>query len=358
MLKPYFVNIKRFALRHKKILIALLSIIVLTSIFELIAFYNSTKKIDSNYEDYFSENYNSFKVTIPKNMTFAGEKVPVKEPGVRKAIARELQKNIYEQTHSLFLHKRASRWFPVIEPILKKNDIPEDFKYLAIVESQLTNSVSPQGATGFWQLIDVTARGYGLEITSEVDERYHVEKSTEAACKYFKEAYKMFNNWTLVAASYNRGMGGIQSQLNKQNTENYYKLLLTAETARYIYKVLAVKEILARPHVYGYKISKKDLYGVPSLKKITIDSTIHDLTAFAIAQGYDRETLINLNPWLLSNSLTNTNKKKYVIVFPKKGTKLNDIEKEVLPIPTITNSLKDSSTTISTNLVPDSIKTN
>lgn len=356
MLKSHFGNIKQYIFRHKKILIALLSIVVLTSIFELIAFFNSTKKIDSNYEDYFSENYNSFKVTIPKNMSFAGEKVPVKEPSVRKAIARELQKNIYEQTHSLFLHKRASRWFPVIEPILKKNNIPEDFKYLAIVESQLTNVVSPQGATGFWQLIEVTAKGYGLEITSEVDERYHVEKSTEAACKYFKEAHKMFNNWTLVAASYNRGMGGIQSQLHRQNTENYYKLLLTAETARYIYKVLAVKEILARPHIYGYKISKKDLYGVPAFKKITVDSTIHNLNAFAIAQGYDHTTLVNLNPWLLSNSLTNNNKKKYTILFPKKGTKLSDIEKEGInnPLPV----LKDSTSPAPQDIVTDSSKTN
>ena len=247
MLKNYFLRLQNYILGHKKTFIAIAAILVSTGIFEIIAFYNSTKKADANYEDYFSISYNSFKVSIPKNLNFAGEKVPIKEPTVRRAIARELQKNIYDQTHSLFLHKRASRWLPIIEPILKRNKIPDDFKYLAVVESQLTNAVSPQGATGFWQLISSTAQGYGLEITNEVDERYHVEKATEAACKYFKEAHKMFNNWTLVAASYNRGMGGIQTQLDKQNTENYYKLLLTAETARYIYKVLAVKEILSRP---------------------------------------------------------------------------------------------------------------
>lgn len=344
MVKHYFHLTKQFILGHKKTFIALAAIILLTGILEIISFYNSTKKIDSNYEDFFSISYNSFKVNIPKNLNFAGEKVPIKEPTVRRAIARELQKNIYEQTHSLFLHKRASRWLPIIEPILKRNKIPDDFKYLAIVESQLTNAVSPQGATGFWQLIGSTAQGYGLEITSEVDERYHVEKSTEAACKYFKEAHKMFNNWTLVAASYNRGMGGIQTQLDKQNTENYYKLLLTAETARYIYKVLAIKEILSRPKVYGYQIKKGDLYGVPATRKIKVDTTIHDLNAFAIAQGIDYETLTTLNPWLRSNSLTNSSRKKYIIEFPKKGTKIIDIEKETNPVPivkadsTVTNS--------------------
>jgi hypothetical protein len=353
MLKQYFHLAKQFILGHKKTFIALTAIIFLTGIFEIIAFYNSTKKIDSNYEDFFSISYNSFKVNIPKNLNFAGEKVPIKEPTVRRAIARELQKNIYEQTHSLFLHKRASRWFPIIEPILKRNKIPDDFKYLAIVESQLTNAVSPQGATGFWQLIGSTAQGYGLEITNDVDERYHVEKSTEAACKYFKEAHKMFNNWTLVAASYNRGMGGIQTQLNKQNTESYYKLLLTAETARYIYKVLAIKEIISRPKVYGYQLKKGDLYGVPATRKIKIDSTINDLNAFAIAQGADYQTLKTLNPWLISNSLTNSSEKKYIIEFPKKGTKIVDIEKETTPFPL---SNKDSTTIIKPLQTNDSIK--
>ncbi len=354
MLKKYIFLINQFILGHKKTFIALAAIILLTGIFEIIAFYNSTKKIDSNYEDYFSISYNSFKVTIPKNLNFAGEKVPIKEPTVRRAIARELQKNIYDQTHSLFLHKRASRWFPIIEPILKRNKIPDDFKYLAIVESQLTNAVSPQGATGFWQLIGSTAQGYGLEITNEVDERYHVEKSTEAACKYFKEAHKMFNNWTLVAASYNRGMGGIQTQLDKQNAESYYKLLLTAETARYIYKVLAIKEILSRPKVYGYQIKKGDLYGAPATRKIKVDSTIHDLNAFALAQGVDYETLRTLNPWLIANSLTNTSEKKYIIEFPKKGTKIIDIEKETNSFPALNT---DSAATIVVPLTTnDSIK--
>ncbi len=164
----------------------------------------------------------------------------------------------------------------------------------------------------------------------------------------------MFNNWTLVAASYNRGMGGIQTQLDKQNAESYYKLLLTAETARYIYKVLAIKEILSRPKVYGYQIKKGDLYGAPATRKIKVDSTIHDLNAFALAQGVDYETLRTLNPWLIANSLTNTSEKKYIIEFPKKGTKIIDIEKETNSFPALNT---DSAATIVVPLTTnDSIK--
>ena len=214
----------------------------------------------------------------------------------------------------------------MIEPILEKNGIPEDFKYIALIESQLTNVVSPQGATGFWQIIESTGTGYGMEITEEVDERYHVVKSTEAACKYFKEAHKIFNNWTLVAASYNLGMGGVQGQLAKQKVNSYYDLAVTEETARYVYRILAMKEIISRPKVYGYMLRKKDLYPSIPTKKITVDTTINNLADFSIAQGINYKILKLFNPWLRTNSLTNTGGKKYVIEIPKGSMNIYDLD--------------------------------
>jgi membrane-bound lytic murein transglycosylase D len=224
------------------------------------------------------------------------------------------------------LHKRANRWFPVIEPILKKNGIPDDFKYIPLIESQLTNVISPQGATGFWQLVEPTAKQYGLEITEDVDERYNVVKSTEAACKYFKEAYKQFNNWTLVAASYNLGMTGIQSQLNRQKVNSYYDVLLTEETARYIYRLLAMKEIISRPKVYGFILRKKDLYPVIPTKRIVIDSSIRSLADFALTEGINYKYLKLFNPWLRTGSLPNPEKKKYILEIPKNGNKFYDLD--------------------------------
>lgn len=299
---------------------------ILLSVIKLFSYSFSDNLSDSDYEDYFSASNKTFSIRIPKNLNFSGEKVPVTDFSVREAMERELVINTYWQSQSLLLHKRANRWFPVIEPVLKKNNIPDDFKYIALIESQLTNVVSPQGATGFWQIIESTGTGYGLEISNEVDERYYVIKSTEAACKYFNEAYKIFNNWTLVAASYNLGMGGLKGQLDKQKVINYYDLLLTEETARYVFRILAIKEIIARPKVYGYMLRKKDLYPVISTKKITIDSTIHNLADFAISQNINYKILKLFNPWLRTNSLTNLGRKKYSIEIPKNGVKIYDMD--------------------------------
>jgi hypothetical protein len=186
--------------------------------------------------------------------------------------------------------------------------------------------VSPQGATGFWQLIETTASTYGLEISEDVDERYNVTKATEAAAKYFKESYKQFNNWTLVAASYNRGMGGIQTQLDKQKVSSYFDLMLNDETSRYVYRLLAIKEIISRPKVYGYVLRKKDLYPPIITKKITVDTTISNLTDFAIKQGINYKLLKTFNPWLKTNTLNNTNKKKYIIEIPKSNVNIYDME--------------------------------
>jgi membrane-bound lytic murein transglycosylase D len=322
-----FLNkILQFLVSSKKYFIAFAGIIVLLSIIKL-SFYSFTDSTsDDAYDDYFNVNYKTFSIRIPQKLNFAGEKTPITDFSVREAIERELLISTYWQSQSLLLHKRANRWFGIIEPILKKNDIPEDFKYIALIESQLTNVVSPQGATGFWQIIESTGKGYGLEITEDVDERYHVAKATEAACKYFKEAYKIFNNWTLVAASYNLGIGGIQAQLNKQKVNSYYDLALTEETARYVYRILAMKEIISRPKVYGFMLRKKDLYPLIATKKITVDSTIHNLAEFALVQKINYKILKTFNPWLRTNVLTNTERKKYIIEIPKGNINIYDMD--------------------------------
>lgn len=306
--------------------VAITTAIVVISILKLFNYSVSDSVTDSDYDEYFNASYKVFSLHIPKNLNFAGEKVPTMDFTVREAMERELIINTYWQSQTLLLHKKASRWFPVIEPILKQNGVPDDFKYIALIESQLTNAVSPQGATGFWQIVEPTARGYGLEISEEVDERYDVAKSTQAACKYFKEAYKQFNNWTLVAASYNRGMGGMQTALEKQQVSNYYDLLLTEETARYVFRILAMKEIISRPKVYGFILRKKDLYPPVATKKITVDSSISNLADFAIRQKINYKILKTFNSWLRANTLTNPDKKKYVIEIPKGSMNIYDMD--------------------------------
>lgn len=300
---------------HKitKPVIAISGFLCLFIVFKI---FNYSTEENEHAKDYYNSHMRVLSLKIPKDLNFANEKVPVNDLTVIESLDRELLINTYWQSQTVLLIKRANRWFPVIEPILKKNNIPDDFKYLAVVESGLTNIISPAKATGYWQLMEETAKQYDLEINDEVDERYNMEKSTEAACKYFKEAYKNFNNWTLVAASYNIGMGGLQGHLNRQKVKTYYDLYLNEETARYVFRALALKDIMTRPQAYGFHIKKKDLYPTFQLKKIKIDSAITNLTEFAIAQGANLKILKMLNPWLRSNTLTNIDKKTYVIYLP------------------------------------------
>lgn len=351
-------------LSPKKYIIAFGGVLVFLIIIKLFNYSLSDHLSDASFEDYFNTNYKIFSVRIPKNLNFSGEKVPISNVKVHEAMEKELIKNTYWQSRSTVLHRRATQWFPMIEPILKKNNVPEDFKYIALVESQLSNVVSPQGATGFWQIIESTGKGYGLEITDEVDERYHVIKATETACKYFKEAYKQFNNWTLVAASYNLGMNGIQAQLNKQHVDNYFDLHLTPETAKYIYRILAMKEIISRPKVYGFMLRKRDIYRPVATKFITVDSSIKDLGEFANSQGITYTILKHFNPWLIANTLTiksntegldlkenaGTGRKRYVIEIPINTISiqyLNIIENDSL-------SRTDSIKSVSSAVIPDS----
>ncbi|MCD6068113.1 MAG: lytic transglycosylase protein [Bacteroidetes bacterium] len=280
--------------------------------------YAFSNNLSEKQEDYMNSNYRIFGLNIPKNLNFAGERVPQNDFSIKESLDREFLTNTYWQSNALLLFKRANRWFPVIEPILKKNNIPDDFKYVALIESHLTNAVSPAGATGFWQFVEPTAKNYGLEINSDIDERYNVEKSTQAACQYFKDAYAKFGNWTLVAASYNLGMGGIENQLKRQQADNYYDLLLNEETGRYVYRVLALKTILQNPKGFGFEIRKKDLYHRIPTTTLKVDSSITDLAGFAINKGFNYKVLKLFNPWLRSATLPNPEKKMYLIQFPKK----------------------------------------
>jgi len=253
-----------------------------------------------------------------KSLNFAGEGFPVNDTNCIMLLEKEINKNKEHPTALKSLVNRSVNWFAVIEPILEKNNIPDDFKYLPIIESQFTNVVSPRGATGFWQFVAGTASNYGLEINEHVDERYHVEKATEAACKYFKEAYAQFNNWTLVAASYNLGMGGIQQQLVKQNAKTYYELKLNSETKRYIFKLLAIKALIHHADFFELDISFKKSGSVVNHKKIKIDTSITDLKNFSEKHGLSIHILKQVNPWIVGDKLICNGDKKYFICIPNK----------------------------------------
>lgn len=279
----------------------------------LILFNFSTTTDNINRWKEFTDNYRIYALDIPQKATFANEELPLSILDVRERLDRELLVNTYWQSQTLFLIKRKERWFPVIEPILKAQNIPDDFKYLALAESGLTNVVSPSGAAGFWQFLETTGTQYGLEINSEVDERYHLEKATIAACAYLKEAYSIFNNWSLVAASYNMGIDGIRKQMENQGASDYYDLLLVEETSRYVFRIVALKEICSNPLNYGFHLRKRDLYPPYTYKMIAVDSSITDLADFALSQGINYKELKLLNPWLRTPTLTNKSKKKYDI---------------------------------------------
>lgn len=255
---------------------------------------------------------------IPDTLRFAGENVPIDRYDVREALDRELLVNIYWQSNILLYCKRAYRFFPVIEPILKEEGVPDDFKYLALIESGLTNAISPAKATGFWQFMKETAIHHGLEINEEVDERYHLEKSTYAACQYLKKSYKQQGSWVLAAAAYNMGDGGVKQNITKQKTASYWDLLLNEETSRYVYRILAVKLILSNPQDYGINLQITDLYQPLQVRQITVDTSITNLVDFAISQGITYKQLKNVNPWLRSDKLTNRSGKKYTFILPKK----------------------------------------
>ncbi|MBP2282861.1 hypothetical protein H4V97_001179 [Flavobacterium sp. CG_23.5] len=290
--------------------VGIISIVIFVSgLFVFATTYDSKDKI----------NKQGISTYFPEKLDFAGEETPLKLSDVRERLDRELLININSQASTILNIKRANRAFPVIEPILKKNGIPDDFKYLAVIESGLVNAVSPAGARGVWQFMPETAREKGMEVTDNVDERYHLEKSTEAACSYFLKAKAKFGSWTMAAASYNGGMTGVQKQIDIQKVTNYYDLLLTEETSRYVFRILTLKEIMKNPIKYGFTVLPGEMYEILPTKKIEIDSSITDLAAFAKEQGINYKILKIHNPWLRETKLINDTGKKYQIEIPLKG---------------------------------------
>ena len=256
---------------------------------------------------------------FPTQIDFAGENTPLNIADVRERLDRELLVNANLDATTRIIIKRANRAFPVIEPILAKYGVPDDFKYLAVIESGLVNAVSPAGARGVWQFMPATGKEYALEINDNVDERYHLEKSTEAACKYLLKAKEKFGSWTLAAASYNGGVAGVNNQITFQGVGNYYDLLLTEETSRYVFRILALKEIMQNQQRYGFNLLESELYPVIPTKTVEVTTSIPDLAIWAKEQGINYKILKIHNPWLRDRSLENKNGKKYIIEIPLKG---------------------------------------
>jgi len=264
-------------------------------------------------------NYKVYALELPDTLSFAGEKVPINSPDLRERLDRELLVNTYWQSNMMLLLKRANKYFPIIERILKEEGVPSDLKYLSVIESGLENVISPKGAKGFWQIMRTTGREYGLEVNSNVDERYHIAFSTRMAAQYLKKAKNKFGSWTLAAASYNRGMSGIRRNLNVQKVKSYFDLQLGQETSRYVFRVLAVKEIIENPLKYGYVFDDTDLYYSIPVRYHALDTAISNLTAFAEKMGINYKILKIHNPWLLQNHLNNRSRKYYEIAIPEKG---------------------------------------
>jgi hypothetical protein len=263
--------------------------------------------------------YNISALEMPVNLNFAGETVPIENPDIYERMDRELLVNTYWQSNALLLIKRANKYFPVIEPILKEYGIPDDFKYLAVIESGLTQVVSPAGAVGFWQIMEGTGKDFNLEINDNIDERYHIEKSTRVACEYLLASKKRFGTWTMAAAAYNAGNTGVLRQLERQEVSNYYDLLLGEETGRYVFRILAVKEILKNPHKYGFNFNEDQLYKNIPTYSVNVDSSVSNFAAFAQKFEINYKILKIHNPWLREANLTNSKGKIYNIEIPKKG---------------------------------------
>ena len=263
--------------------------------------------------------YKVYALELPDSLSFAGENVPLHSPDLKERLDRELLVNTYWQSNMMLLLKRANKYFPTIEKILKEEGVPTDLKYLSVIESGLENVISPAGAKGFWQIMRTTGREYGLEVNSNIDERYHIVSSTRMAAQYLKKAKDKFGSWTLAAASYNRGMSGIQRNLNAQEVESYFDLLLGKETSRYVFRILAVKEIIENPSKYGYVFDNTDLYYSVPVRYHGLDTAISNLTSFAQKMGINYKVLKIHNPWLLQNHLNNKSRKYYEIAITERG---------------------------------------
>ena len=300
-------------MNYKFFLIPLVSIIFISIMM------NSSllrENIDEVPDKINKSNYDVFSIDLPRSIEFSGEKISLNENDLKERLDRELLVNVYWQSNMFLMIKRSNKYFPIIEKILKEEGIPDDFKYLAVIESGLQNVRSPKGAKGIWQIMYNTGRELGLEVNSNVDERYNLELSTRAACKYLMKAKEKLGSWTLAAASYNRGISGIRRKLADQQVDNYYDLLLGTETKRYMFRVLAMKMILTDPSNYGYNYNEKDLYKFEKVKNFKVDTAITNLARFSKQMGINYKILKIHNPWLIQNHLNNKSRKLYNIKIP------------------------------------------
>jgi hypothetical protein len=264
--------------------------------------------------------------TLPSNLNFCNQKIILTDEDVREKLDRELLVNTFFQSATVLSLKRANRYFPPIEKILKEKNIPDDFKYLAVIESGLSQAISPVGAQGFWQFMPFTAKEFNLEISKEVDERLNIEKSTRAACDYLRFAHDTLKDWLLTAASYNRGIGGIKSDMNWQGTNHYFDTDMNSETGRYVYRILATKLIFENPKLYGFDIKRMELYKPFKTKSILIKKTIENIANWSLQKGINYKIIKKLNPWLKGNKLTIKNN-FYKILVPSHKENLKPYHK-------------------------------
>ena len=288
----------------------------ITLLFRFFIFSVEKRDADEEYKREFRDNYRIYAIPLPETLTLAGELVPMHRYYVREQFDRELLINTYWQSQTVQFFKRANRYFPIIEPILEENNVPDDFKYLALIESGLMNVVSPAGATGFWQILAGTGRDLGLEVNNYVDERYHLEKATHAACKYLNDAKEKYGCWILAAAAYNMGNRGLDRQLKNQRVSSYFDLHLNEETSRYVFRILALKTIFENPSYFGFHFRDADLYPPLNYNVVEVDTAIKCLVDFAFMHNTTYREIRLLNPWLRRYELPNRSGKNYEIKVP------------------------------------------
>lgn len=293
-------------------------IVVFSFAFYGISKTNKEEKIETTKEDIIS--YNNVLATppIPKTVQFCGEDVPINIYYVREGLERELIIHCYQHSRTIQTFKRSTRFFPEIEKILKEEGVPEDLKYLCVAESSLENVVSPSAAAGFWQFMESTGKNYGLEINDNVDERYHIEKSTRAACTYLKALKEKFGTWALAAAAYNMGENGLQRSISEQSVDNYWDLYLNTETSRYVNRIISYKLMFEEPEKYGVKLKLTECYRPIPYTEIAVDTTIPSLLDFAKANNILYRELKEMNPWL-RNKVLPVRDKKYSVRVPVKS---------------------------------------
>lgn len=308
----------------KKRAITITSIIVLLMVASFVGSWYSQSRVKSpqptfdQKKEYEKEFTNAKSLAIPEHLEFAGENVPLDDPDVRERLDRELHINTYWHTNTILMLKRANRWLPMIAEELKKDSIPDDFKYIVAIETNFKNDTSPRGAVGFWQFVSDAAKEKGLEVTSEVDERYDPVKATRAAADYLKHSNEKFGSWTMAAASYNRGVTGMIRAIEHQKEKDYYKLMLNEETSRYVFRILAAKMVLENPEKYGFEVKPEHLYQPFETHGVEVTESIPNLVDWSQEHNITFRQLKRYNPWIQSDRLSVRNNKTYTIQLPNK----------------------------------------